>query len=161
MTGYYVALGLFAPELNLFDIDDLSIIWTVYLLCALIFPACVLVLAVYWHSSNCDNHPIARQLVHLAGENNSWRAVASSINVEFRRIDKFVSGTPSRLVAVTDSWIIKTSTYYVYIAHQNDIHLTLSDSEEHSLSYQNQMAVQYLNITVGRLEPGLKPFTIR
>ncbi|BFZ01867.1 hypothetical protein BsWGS_04906 [Bradybaena similaris] len=118
-------------------------------------------LAIYWHRNNCDNHPISQELTHLAGENGTWRTVASSINVEFRRIDKFVSGTQSRLVAVTDSWIIKTSTYYVYIAHQNDIHLTLSDSEEHPLSYQNQMAVQYLNITVGRIEPGLKPFTIR
>ncbi|BFZ01866.1 hypothetical protein BsWGS_04905 [Bradybaena similaris] len=159
--GYYVGLGLFAPELDLFNIDELSIIWTAGLLFSLALPGCVLVLAIYWHRNNCDNHPISQELTHLAGENGTWRTVASSINVEFRRIDKFVSGTQSRLVAVTDSWIIKTSTYYVYIAHQNDIHLTLSDSEEHPLSYQNQMAVQYLNITVGRIEPGLKPFTIR
>lgn len=160
-TGYYIGLGLFAPELDLFNIDELSIIWSAGLLFSLVLPGCVLVLAIYWHINNCDNHPISKELTHLAGENGTWRTVASSINVEFRRIDKFVSGTHSRLVAVTDSWIIKTSTYYVYIAHQNDIHLTLSDSEEHPLSYQNQMAVQYLNITVGRIEPGLKPFTIR
>ncbi|CAG5122495.1 unnamed protein product [Candidula unifasciata] len=159
--AYYIGLELFAPELDLFNIDQLNIVWTVYLLISLILPGCVLVLAIYWHSKNCDNHPISKQLKLLAGENGTWRTVASSINLEFRRIDKFVSGIQSRLVAVTDSWIIKTSTYYVYIAHQNDIHLTLSDSEEHALSYQNQMAVQYLNITVGRIEPGLKPFTIR
>lgn len=160
-TGYYLGLGLFAPELSLYNLDQLSILWSVYLIFSLVLLGFSLLLAIYWHGGNWDNHPLAKELKLLGGEGNSWRSVASSINVEFRRVDKFTSGIPSRLVAVTDSWIIKTSTYYVYIAHQNDIHLTLSDAEEHSLSYQNQMAVQYLNITVASIQPGLKPFTIR
>ncbi|XP_059165695.1 E3 ubiquitin-protein ligase TM129-like [Physella acuta] len=159
--GYYVGLGLFAPELNLFNIDQLSVVWSSFLIVSLILPGIAMMLAIYWHRWNCDNHPLAKELALLGGENNGWRSVASSINIEFRRIDKFTSGIHSRLVAVTDSWIIKTSTYYVYIAHQNDIHLTLSDAEEHSLSYQNQMAVQYLNISVASIQPGLKPFSIR
>ncbi|KAI8777681.1 E3 ubiquitin-protein ligase TM129-like [Biomphalaria glabrata] len=159
--GYYLGLGLFAPELSLYNLDQLSILWSVYLIFSLVLLGFSLLLAIYWHGGNWDNHPLAKELKLLGGEGNSWRSVASSINVEFRRVDKFTSGIPSRLVAVTDSWIIKTSTYYVYIAHQNDIHLTLSDAEEHSLSYQNQMAVQYLNITVASIQPGLKPFTIR
>lgn len=152
---------MFAPELNLFNIDQLSVVWSSFLIFSLILPGVAMMLAIYWHRWNCDNHPLAKELALLGGENNGWRSVASSINVEFRRIDKFTSGIHSRLVAVTDSWIIKTSTYYVYIAHQNDIHLTLSDAEEHSLSYQNQMAVQYLNISVASIQPGLKPFSIR
>ena len=128
---------------------------------SLIGPVTIACLAAYWHRGRWNNHPLAKQLSQLAGEQDSWRAVASSINVEFRRIDKFTSGTPSRLVVVTDSWIMKTSTYKVSVAHQNDIHLTLAEAEEHSLSYQTQTSVQYLHVTVGRIEPGLKPFTIR
>ncbi|XP_005112710.1 E3 ubiquitin-protein ligase TM129 [Aplysia californica] len=159
--GYYVGLGLLSPQLNLFSLDDVGMFWSVFLLGSLILPGCICAVAIYWHHGNCNNHPLAKQLAQLGSEHDSWRAVASSINVEFRRIDKFTSGISSRLVAVTDSWIIKTSTYYVYVAHQSDIHLTLSDAEEHSLSYQTQTAVQYLNITVGRVETGLQPFTIR
>ncbi|KAK3764172.1 hypothetical protein RRG08_044101 [Elysia crispata] len=159
--GYYLGLGLFAPELNLFSLDQTGIGWLVYLLSSLLLPGLSAICVLYWHRKKWDYHPIARQLNLLGDANSSWRSVASSINVEFRRVDKFTSGTPSRLVAVTDSWIIKTSTYNVYVAHQNDIHLSLSDSEEHALSYQNQMAVQYLNIQVSPVESGLKPFTIR
>ena len=160
-SGYYLGLGLFAPELNLFSLDQTGIGWLVYLLSSLLLPGLSAICVLYWHRKKWDYHPIARQLNLLGDANSSWRSVASSINVEFRRVDKFTSGTPSRLVAVTDSWIIKTSTYNVYVAHQNDIHLSLSDSEEHALSYQNQMAVQYLNIQVSPVESGLKPFTIR
>ncbi|CAL1539664.1 unnamed protein product [Lymnaea stagnalis] len=159
--GYYLGLALFAPQLNLFDFDHLATTWTVFFICSLLLPGCTMLLVIYWHQGSWDNHPLAKELQLLGGENDSWRSVASSINVEFRRIDKFTSGIHSRLVAVTDSWIIKTSTYYVYVAHQNDIHLTLSDAEEHSLSYQNQMALQILNITVASIQPGLKPFPIR
>lgn len=62
---------------------------------------------------------------------------------------------------VTDSWILKTSTYYVYVAHQNDIVLTLEEAEEHPLSYESPTSSQYLNITVRRIEPSLKGFQIR
>ncbi|KAH9492947.1 hypothetical protein Btru_023901 [Bulinus truncatus] len=159
--GYYIGLGLFAPELSLFNLDHLRVSWAVYLIFSLLLLGSSLLLSIYWHQGNWDNHPLAKELKLLGGEGNSWRSVASSINTEFRRVDKFTSGIHSQRVIVTDSWIIKTSTYYVYIAHQRDIHLTLSDAVEHSLSYQNQMAVQYLNITVASVQTGLKPFSIR
>ncbi|RUS79554.1 hypothetical protein EGW08_012684 [Elysia chlorotica] len=159
--GYYLGLGLFAPELDLFSLDQTGIGWLVYLLFSLLLPGLSALCVLYWHRNKWDYHPLARQLNLLGDANSTWRSVASSINVEFRRIDKFTSGTPSRLVVVTDSWIIKTSTYSVFVGHQNDIHLSLSDSEEHALSYQNQMAVQYLNIQVSPVESGVKPFTIR
>ncbi|GFR96538.1 E3 ubiquitin-protein ligase TM129-like [Elysia marginata] len=159
--GYYLSLGLFAPEQTLFSLDQVEAGWLLFLVISLLLPGLSCICVLYWHRKKWDYHPLARQLSLLGDANSTWRSVASSINVEFRRVDKFTSGTPSRLVAVTDSWIIKTSTYSVNVAHQNDIHLSLSDSEEHALSYQNQMAVQYLNIQVSPVESGLKPFSIR
>ncbi|WAR22491.1 TM129-like protein [Mya arenaria] len=98
--------------------------------------ACLVVL--YWSQNKWDNHPIARQLDNLKEPESNWRAVASSVNVEFRRIDKFTSGPPTgRRIIVTDSWVIKTSTYFVHVAHQSDIHLSLSATEEHNISYEN------------------------
>jgi len=159
--GYFIGLALFAPNLDLFYFYKHGVILTTLVVLSLVGPACVLTLAIYWHSKNCEHHPLVKQLSNLAGEQDSWRAVASSINIEFRRIDKFTSGTPSRLIAVTDSWIIRTSTYQIYVAHQSDIHLTLADAEEHKLSYQTQTTVQYLNIAVGHIGQGLNPFSIR
>ena len=145
----------------MFDVRYLDAFWSIVLISSLVIPACVFAFALFWHKNKCENHPLVRQLSKLAGEQDSWRAVASSINIEFRRIDKFTSGTPSRLIAVTDSWIIRTSTYSIYVANHSDIFLTLADAEEHALSYQTQATVQYLNITVGRIEQGLQPFMIR
>ena len=117
---------------------------------------------LYWSLNDWNNHPLAKQLGYLADENSSWRAVASSINIEFRRIDKFTSGIPTgRRIIVTDSWVIKTSTYFVHVAHQNDIHLTLEGSEEHNISYEHMTSVQFLNITVASINTHIKPFSLR
>ena len=62
---------------------------------------------------------------------------------------------------MTDSWIMKTSAYFVNIAHQQDIHLTLSGSEEHEISYENLTPAQFLNIHVGVVNPNIKPFGVR
>lgn len=122
--------------------------------------ACLLVL--YWSRNKWDNHPIAKQLGYLGDENSTWRAVAASINIEFRRFDKFSSGIPTgRRVIVTDSWVIKTSTYFVHVAHQNDIHLTLSASEEHSISYENMTSVQFVHIEVVSINQKIPSFSIR
>ncbi|KAL5022318.1 hypothetical protein ScPMuIL_001473 [Solemya velum] len=56
---------------------------------------------------------------------------------------------------------MKTSTYHVYVAHQNDIHLTLSGTEEHSISYHSTTATQFLNIAVSSINPNSRPFVIR
>lgn len=115
----------------------------------------------YWSTDNWSRHPIAKELGYLTNNAGSWRAVASSINVEFRRFDKFTSGPHGRRVIVTDSWVMKTSTYFLNIAHQNDIHLTLSKSEEHTLSYESMTSVQYLNISVVSINKKVTPFQIR
>ncbi|KAL3863352.1 hypothetical protein ACJMK2_005111 [Sinanodonta woodiana] len=159
---YYLCLALFQPQLKLLTPWNISLFWQLYLIISILILLSASLAVFYWSRNKWDNHPIARELTHLSSNEESWRAVASCINIEFRRIDKFTSGIPTgRRVIVTDSWVMKTSTYYIYIAHQNDIHLTISGSEDHSVSYESMTSVQYLNIDVISINQKLKPFTIR
>ncbi|XP_060565475.1 E3 ubiquitin-protein ligase TM129-like [Ruditapes philippinarum] len=159
---YYIVLGLFAPELQLFTPWLAPAVFQLLLVTAITLTSAACLLVFYWSRSNWDNHPIAKELGYLGDENSTWRAVAASINIEFRRIDKFSSGIPTgRRVIVTDSWVIKTSTYFVHVAHQNDIHLTLAASEEHNISYENMTSVQFVHIDVASINPKIAPFSLR
>ncbi|KAK3095449.1 hypothetical protein FSP39_014806 [Pinctada imbricata] len=158
--GYYIGLGFFAPHLQLLTPWKTGSLWQIYLGLSCVCIIISSILAFWWTKKKFNKHPIAQQL-ELLGNGDSWRAVAASINIEFRRVDKFTTGTHGRRVIVTDSWVMKTSTYFVYVAHQNDIHLTLSKAEEHDTSYESLTAVQYLNFTVQGINPKLQPFTIR
>ena len=66
-----------------------------------------------------------------------------------------------RRLIVTDSWIIKTSTYYVYVAHQTDVHLNVEGADEHEIAYESAAGAQFLNISVNNIHGHMKPFTIR
>ena len=55
-------------------------------------PLSVALSALYWHQDQWDKHPIATQLAELSS-GGSWRAVAAAIDTEFRRVDKFASGS--------------------------------------------------------------------
>ena len=90
-SGYYLGLGMFAPELSLFAVWDLNFGFQLIFSIALLVPLSVGLLVVYWKQDNWDRSPIATQLAQLSN-GGSWRAVASAINNEFRRIDKFASG---------------------------------------------------------------------
>lgn len=159
---YYILLGLFAPHLQLFALWDISLLFLLIFILAICAVTSAVLLVLYWSRNSWSNHPIAKQLGHLSESGSNWRAVASSINIEFRRIDKFSCGpiTGQRII-VTDSWVIKTSTYFIYVGHQNDIHLTLKGSEEHNISYENMMSVQFVHIDVVSVNPNLSPFTLR
>ncbi|XP_078270705.1 E3 ubiquitin-protein ligase TM129 isoform X2 [Rhinoraja longicauda] len=135
--------------------------WIIYLLVAVLTPAVVSLIVLYWSSKNWSNHPIARSLALYALPQSSWRAVASSINIEFRRIDKFASGAPGARVIVTDTWVIKVTTYHVHVAQQQDIHLTLTESRQHELCPDLSTPVQFLTIQVGVINPRITPFDIR
>ena len=56
---------------------------------------------------------------------------------------------------------MRTSAYNVYVAHQSDIHLTLSAAEEHELSHESPTGAQFLTINVSSVRQGVKPFSIR
>ena len=159
-SGYYIGIGLFSPGLGLFTPWNVGLVWKVYLAASLSIVLTCCLLFYLWTRKKYDSHPIAKELA-LLGNGSSWRAVASSINVEFRRVDKFTTGAPGRRVIVTDSWVMLTSTYYVYVAHQNDIHLSLSKSEEHDIHYESMTSVQFLKFNVVSINPKLKPFSIR
>ncbi|ESO98998.1 hypothetical protein LOTGIDRAFT_205320 [Lottia gigantea] len=158
--GYYFGLVICSPHLNLFNIFQTSLLWQIYFVISLTLCLRACLFAFWWSRGKWNNHPIAQEL-RLLSEDGNWRSVASSIDIEFRRVDKFTTGGFGRRVIVTDSWVMKTSAYYVNVARQSDIHLTLSHSEEHALSYENNTTAQFLSISVSGINPKLKPFHIR
>ncbi|XP_005996834.1 E3 ubiquitin-protein ligase TM129 [Latimeria chalumnae] len=159
--GYYIGMCFAAPEKQLYNIYQASGGWKLYLLVAAILPLFTGLLTYYWMHKQWSNHPIARTLADHALPQSGWRAVASSINTEFRRIDKFATGPPGARVVVTDTWVMKVTTYQVYIAQQQDIHLTVIDSRQHELSPDSNTPVQFLTIRVANINPHVKPFDIR
>lgn len=112
-------------------------------------------LLINFHRSN---HPFTKLLLK---HGTPWRAVASSVNIEFRRITKFSSIIGGTSLYITDSWIVKCSAYQVNIAHQPDVHLSIIHAEDHDISHESNVAVQFLNIRVSSITPGVKPFVIR
>lgn len=48
------------------------------------------------------------------------RSIASSINLEFRDVNKFISELGGSTVVVTDSWIIQCNLRTMDIVHQRD-----------------------------------------
>ncbi|CAH1784509.1 unnamed protein product [Owenia fusiformis] len=132
--------------------------WCFVLAVSVILPITTSLVGFYWSRNKWNNHPLAKKL-SIFGQ---WRAVASSIDIEFRRIDKYTSGAHSRRLIATDSWILLTTTYDVQVAHQVDSHLTLIQTENHSLSHEAQVGgIQYLNISVESIDNRVPSFIIR
>lgn len=156
--GYYIGLGVVCPEYDLFRPWIISSCWLLYLLVSSLLLLGALVWVFYWSREKWSKHPIAVTLSH---HSHSWRAVSSSINIEFRRINKFSTGPPSCRVFVTDSWIIRTSAYSVCFAHKQDCHLNILNSVDHALSHESSTGVQILTIEVVSINRNIKPFKIR
>ncbi|XP_009469474.1 PREDICTED: E3 ubiquitin-protein ligase TM129 [Nipponia nippon] len=159
--GYYLGMCFAAPEKHLCFFYLASKGWKTFFFFAVLFPAVTSALAYYWSRKGWNNHPLARTLAVHALPQSGWRAVASSINTEFRRIDKFATGTPGARVIVTDTWVIKVTTYCLHVAQQQDIHLTVTDSRQHELTPDSNMPVQFLTIRVASINPYVKAFDIR
>ena len=139
----------------------LSLPWQLYFYTCIVLPIFISALVYYWSLDKWKNHPISRTLHHHAPQGSNWHSVASSINIEFRRIDKYTTGLPGRRLIVTDSWLMRTSTYYVHIAHQSDLHLQLVGTDEHQLSHESATGTQYLSIIVNTTNQYVKPFSVR
>lgn len=150
-----------APEKNLFYFYLASKEWKTFFFFAVLLPAITSALAYYWSRKGWNNHPLARTLAVHAPPPSSWRAVASSINIEFRRIDKFATGAPGARVIVTDTWVIKVTTYRLHVAQQQGIRLTVTDSRQHELTPDSNLPVQFLTIRVASVNPYVKAFDIR
>uniref|UniRef100_A0A8B9UZ53 Transmembrane protein 129, E3 ubiquitin ligase n=1 Tax=Anas zonorhyncha TaxID=75864 RepID=A0A8B9UZ53_9AVES len=159
--GYYLGMCFAAPEKHLYFFYLASSGWKTFLFFAVLFPTVAGALAYYWSRKGWNNHPLARTLAVHALPQSGWRAVASSINTEFRRIDKFATGAPGARVIVTDTWVIKVTTYCLHVAQQQDIHLTVTDSRQHELTPDSNMPMQFLTIRVASINPYVKAFDIR
>ncbi|XP_076878653.1 E3 ubiquitin-protein ligase TM129 [Brachyhypopomus gauderio] len=159
--GYYIGMCFAEPEKNLMFIHLASQGWQIYFGLTVAFQLWSAALAFYWSRHGWANHPISKRLEMFALPQSSWRAVASSINTEFRRIDKFATGPPDARVIVTDTWVMKVTAYRLHIAQQQDTHLTVIDSRQHDLTPDSNTPVQILTITVASINPSIKSFDIR
>ena len=56
---------------------------------------------------------------------------------------------------------MKTTAYFVHIAFQSDVHLTVIGTDEHDLSHESTTGVQFLSILVKSVNGQVEPFKIR
>jgi len=162
-AGYYIGMIFFGSSFEESDFLypwNLALCWQLYLLASTGVLWFAMALAVWWSQSGWSRHPLTKRLQSLAPAGYTWRAIASSINTEFRRFDKFVTGVnPGRRIIVTDSWLLRTSAYNVDVAQQCDIHLAVVGSDEHEMSPEVLTGVQFINIEVAGVNT--KTFRIR
>lgn len=148
-------------EESIIQFETLGFMWSLCMVCCLSFSFICVLIVFHWMNSNWAAHPIAVELSKLTMSTEGWRSIMSSINLEFRRFDKFTTGTHSRRLIVTDTWLMMTSTYTIYVARQADTHLSIQSSESHNLHYERVVGVQVLNIMVTSADQRIKPFKIR
>jgi len=91
----------------------------------------------------------------------SWREVASSVDTEIRRIDKFRSVVGNTTLYVTETWLIQVNMYGVDMMQQSDIKLSLCKAEEFTLSPESNTGTQYLEILVSSERNSNHAFKIR
>uniref|UniRef100_A0AAF6YVZ7 Transmembrane protein 129, E3 ubiquitin ligase n=1 Tax=Bos taurus TaxID=9913 RepID=A0AAF6YVZ7_BOVIN len=159
--GYYVGMCFAASEKQLYYPSQTPETWRAFLLLALMLPAIACTLIYYWSRDHWACHPLARTLALYALPRSGWQAVASSVNTEFRRIDKFATGVPGARVIVTDTWVMKVTTYRVHVAQQQDVRLTVTEAQQHELSPDSHLPVQLLTIRVASANPAVPAFHIR
>lgn len=138
--------------------------WVFLLTTAAILPFAVMSLIYYYKRDNWKNHPITKILKKYCNSpDQSWLVVAADINNEYRRNEKIVKQFNSiNKIVATENWIMKTSLYFVYFAHQSDSALIVDKSDEHRISIQDSTdTAQFVNIQVKPTRTGVKNFTIR
>uniref|UniRef100_A0A8I3VZP3 Histone RNA hairpin-binding protein n=1 Tax=Callithrix jacchus TaxID=9483 RepID=A0A8I3VZP3_CALJA len=160
-AGYYVGMRLAASEKWLHSPSQAPEAWRLFLLLAVTLPSIACILIYYWSRDQWACHPLARTLALYALPQSGWQGVASSINTEFRQIDKFATGAPGARVIVTDTWVMKVTVYRVHVAQQQDVHLTVTESRQHALSPDSSLPVQLLTIRVASANPAVQAFDFR
>ncbi|XP_061757518.1 E3 ubiquitin-protein ligase TM129 isoform X1 [Nerophis ophidion] len=160
--GYYLGMCIAAPEKHLTYVHLVSDNWRMFLSLSVCLLLGSWTLIFYWSRHHWYNHPMSRALqAHVQPPHSNWGSVARSINTEFRRIDKFATGAPGARVIVTDSWVLKVTTYYVYMAAQSDCHVTVTESIQHQLSPDSSSPLQLVTLRVQSTNPAVRPFDIR
>ncbi|XP_017288925.1 E3 ubiquitin-protein ligase TM129 [Kryptolebias marmoratus] len=159
--GYYIGMCFAAPDKNLFYVQQVSGGWRTFLLLSLCLHLSTGILVFYWSLWCWHNHPISRALrAHVRPSFPSWGSVAVSVNTEFRRIDKFATGVPGARAVVTDNWVLKVTTYHVYMALQSECHVTVTESRQHQLSPESASPIQMLTLRVESINPAVRSFNI-
>ncbi|XP_019849029.1 PREDICTED: transmembrane protein 129-like [Amphimedon queenslandica] len=102
-------------------------------------------------------HPLAKVLSKYS---NNWRLVASSINAEYRRIDKFVADVGRYKIVITDSWILKCGVHTIQAIRQSEAELKVSSTDEQRIDVEGR-PVQFLTIQVSSVEPHITSFKMR
>ncbi|XP_065071175.1 E3 ubiquitin-protein ligase TM129-like isoform X3 [Rhopilema esculentum] len=156
--GYYFGLAFASEKVDLLDPAKSGQFASIVLLIGLSSAFCGILTAKLWSWNNWKHHPLCKA---LASHGRTWMEVAAQINIEFRRIDKFYAVSGGCGVYVTDSWILKTSTYQVYVSQQTDSHLSIAASDQFAFSHETNQPTQYISIVVNSINPAVKPFTLR
>ncbi|XP_003458154.1 E3 ubiquitin-protein ligase TM129 isoform X1 [Oreochromis niloticus] len=160
--GYYMGMCVAAPEKNLGYIYQVSDNWRAFLLLSLCLQLVSWIIVFYWSRGRWHNHPISKMLqAHVQPPFSSWGSVAVSINTEFRHIDKFATGAPGARVIVTDTWVLKVTTYHIYMALQRDCHVTVTESTQHHLNPDSASPTEILTLRVDSINPAVTPFNIK
>lgn len=150
-------------ELNFYA--PLIFLWKTFLLSSIVLPVLVALANYYWSRKGWENHPIARRLTKFCDGSDrypDWKAVAASINDEYRRDDKVViTMNPVSKLVVTENWIIKTGPYWINITKQDETALIAYKSDTHDVSPEAFETVQYVNIAVKPTRPDIREFSIR
>ncbi|KAM9375494.1 E3 ubiquitin-protein ligase TM129 [Pholidichthys leucotaenia] len=157
--GYFVGMLMAAAENHHYQVSDLWRMFQVVSICLHIF---CWVLVFYWSRHHWSNHPISKALqAHVHHPHTNWVSMAMAVNTEFRRVDKFATGAPGARIIVTDSWLLKVTTYHIHMVLQTDGHVTVTESRQHHRSLDSPSPTQILTLRVGSVNPAVRPFTIR
>ncbi|XP_029021792.1 E3 ubiquitin-protein ligase TM129 [Betta splendens] len=160
--GYYMGMCFAAPEKDLGYIHHVTHGWRVFLLFSICLQLFSWMVVIYWSRCHWGNHPICTALqAHIQPPHSNWGSVAASVNDEFRRIDKFATGAPGARVIVTDSWVLKVTTYHIYMTLQSECHVTVTDSRHNQLNPNSASPAQILTLRVNSINPAVRPFDIR
>lgn len=161
---YFVIYYLYFDNMRFGEFVLLRYFWMFLTTLAVVLPFAVMCLIFYYKRNNWNNHPIPQILKKYCNSaDQAWTVVASEINNEYRRNEKVVKrfNSISKIVA-TENWVVKTSLYFVYFAHQSDSALIVDKSDSHRISINDSSdSVQFVNIQVKPTRPGVKNFTIR
>ncbi|XP_032093694.1 E3 ubiquitin-protein ligase TM129 [Thamnophis elegans] len=160
--GYYFGMCFAAPEKQLSTISEASELWKTFFVGAVLLLILAVTFAFLWSRDGWSRHPLVQNLsCYALAPHGTWQTVASSIDTEFRRIDKFATGPPGGRLIVTDSWIIKVTTYSFHVAPQRDIQMSVIASRQQEILPEAGMPAQFLTIRVASVNPHVKPFDIR
>lgn len=148
-------MGISTPNNRLFNISKLTSLQ--FLLASICFGTFLvgILICFLWTWNNWRFHPLSKDLLKYG---SPWRSVASSINLEYRRLEKFSSVNGGTSIYVTDSWIIKCSTYKVYVAQQTEAHLSVIQSEDFLYNQDTNQSAQFLTIVVMTIPPHEQKF---